>query len=296
MIRRPPRSTLFPYTTLFRSGSNKTRGDNRLARTCRGAKNRRRAPFITTKKYNGPGVKRDPTAKYRCPAVLRCVNETYTPVHNKRIQTHSLQCSSPPGTSRRESNDKVGHRALCLAWDEGRLSQLGTVVYRLPKSESDTSRHHGAWHLQSTEYTVRACPRRYYRHADIGRQTILFDVRRPFFTMAQSFPYGKSGSRNGGTHLRRRLDSAIWHTAADNYRPRSAIRVTPVQGIEHLDWCDPPPYLCISSRRQWLRRTLASPAEGRNKMPQQRTVDTRASDSSTGDTSRLQRGLTGNAS
>src|SRR3989441_7947969 len=27
MIRRPPRSTLFPYTTLFRSGSDRTRLD-----------------------------------------------------------------------------------------------------------------------------------------------------------------------------------------------------------------------------------------------------------------------------
>src|SRR3989475_1751631 len=26
MIRRPPRSTLFPYTTLFRSGGNRKRG------------------------------------------------------------------------------------------------------------------------------------------------------------------------------------------------------------------------------------------------------------------------------
>src|SRR3712207_6887168 len=26
MIRRPPRSTLFPYTTLFRSGSTRSRG------------------------------------------------------------------------------------------------------------------------------------------------------------------------------------------------------------------------------------------------------------------------------
>src|SRR3712207_8577385 len=30
MIRRPPRSTLFPYTTLFRSGSTRARA-NRLA-------------------------------------------------------------------------------------------------------------------------------------------------------------------------------------------------------------------------------------------------------------------------
>src|SRR3712207_7530257 len=29
MIRRPPRSTLFPYTTLFRSGRRRTRGRRR---------------------------------------------------------------------------------------------------------------------------------------------------------------------------------------------------------------------------------------------------------------------------
>src|SRR5258708_31723582 len=33
MIRRPPRSTLFPYTTLFRSGANRrAMVDNRLVR------------------------------------------------------------------------------------------------------------------------------------------------------------------------------------------------------------------------------------------------------------------------
>src|SRR5258707_4350692 len=44
MIRRPPRSTLFPYTTLFRSARPDTDGDDgfadrglRLARTFRGA-------------------------------------------------------------------------------------------------------------------------------------------------------------------------------------------------------------------------------------------------------------------
>src|SRR2546430_11830060 len=35
MIRRPPRSTLFPYTTLFRSGApSSTLGCGCLARTC----------------------------------------------------------------------------------------------------------------------------------------------------------------------------------------------------------------------------------------------------------------------
>src|SRR3712207_6883479 len=32
MIRRPPRSTLFPYTTLFRSGDRGTRGRRRTIR------------------------------------------------------------------------------------------------------------------------------------------------------------------------------------------------------------------------------------------------------------------------
>src|SRR2546426_6409948 len=31
MIRRPPRSTLFPYTTLFRSGLQRHHGDDRRA-------------------------------------------------------------------------------------------------------------------------------------------------------------------------------------------------------------------------------------------------------------------------
>src|SRR2546430_2860838 len=32
MIRRPPRSTLFPYTTLFRSGAGPNSGDHRQRR------------------------------------------------------------------------------------------------------------------------------------------------------------------------------------------------------------------------------------------------------------------------
>src|SRR5690242_21309940 len=34
MIRRPPRSTLFPYTTLFRSGNPPTAGRNFSRRAC----------------------------------------------------------------------------------------------------------------------------------------------------------------------------------------------------------------------------------------------------------------------
>src|SRR5437899_6689825 len=34
MIRRPPRSTLFPYTTLFRSGTNRARRPHADRRSC----------------------------------------------------------------------------------------------------------------------------------------------------------------------------------------------------------------------------------------------------------------------
>src|SRR3712207_7435140 len=46
MIRRPPRSTLFPYTTLFRSTPRRSRGTPRPAarggRACQGSARRRR--------------------------------------------------------------------------------------------------------------------------------------------------------------------------------------------------------------------------------------------------------------
>src|SRR3712207_8306868 len=47
MIRRPPRSTLFPYTTLFRSGRRREREDH--AR-------RRRAPAVPGHLGVGPAV------------------------------------------------------------------------------------------------------------------------------------------------------------------------------------------------------------------------------------------------
>src|SRR5690349_24249152 len=44
MIRRPPRSTLFPYTTLFRSGQGRARRRRDLHRRHHGRGVRRRAP------------------------------------------------------------------------------------------------------------------------------------------------------------------------------------------------------------------------------------------------------------
>src|SRR3712207_7872352 len=46
MIRRPPRSTLFPYTTLFRSGGHVRRGQRRLQGAgARARRRRRRLPL-----------------------------------------------------------------------------------------------------------------------------------------------------------------------------------------------------------------------------------------------------------
>src|SRR5258706_11887983 len=43
MIRRPPRSTLFPYTTLFRSSAGRRRGPLPAPAPCRGARELERA-------------------------------------------------------------------------------------------------------------------------------------------------------------------------------------------------------------------------------------------------------------
>src|SRR2546427_7629140 len=44
MIRRPPRSTLFPYTTLFRSESHRSRRHRRGPPSCRAPTDPRRCP------------------------------------------------------------------------------------------------------------------------------------------------------------------------------------------------------------------------------------------------------------
>src|SRR5438034_6064489 len=70
MIRRPPRSTLFPYTTLFRSPQHSAR----------------RGPHARAAR--GHGV----TARYR--RVVRCVAEPGAPAprseeHTSELQSHS---------------------------------------------------------------------------------------------------------------------------------------------------------------------------------------------------------------
>src|SRR5256886_9477028 len=56
MIRRPPRSTLFPYTTLFRSRPPEASGRHGLAHPCHhsdGSRRRRDAPAIPPGRRGG---------------------------------------------------------------------------------------------------------------------------------------------------------------------------------------------------------------------------------------------------
>src|SRR2546430_9445769 len=61
MIRRPPRSTLFPYTTLFRSDAASV-GPIRPPRfTARGRQGRMRRMAVIVQKYGGSSVDRKST-------------------------------------------------------------------------------------------------------------------------------------------------------------------------------------------------------------------------------------------
>src|SRR2546430_13101855 len=59
MIRRPPRSTLFPYTTLFRSGFRRNDQGNDWSVYCGGSK-WSRGKWILSYHYPGVSVGQDP--------------------------------------------------------------------------------------------------------------------------------------------------------------------------------------------------------------------------------------------
>src|SRR3712207_7351605 len=87
MIRRPPRSTLFPYTTLFRSGAplGLNRGRRRLART--------------------PGIV--PQAASPQPRLTRCgVGESGLPTREPRQDRKSTRLNS--------SHANISYAVFCL--------------------------------------------------------------------------------------------------------------------------------------------------------------------------------------
>src|SRR2546428_5216274 len=74
MIRRPPRSTLFPYTTLFRSRNGYSGDAARAGRTCS------RGHFVH---------RSDPGAHlYRC-ARIRAMNKMRSEEHTSELQSRS---------------------------------------------------------------------------------------------------------------------------------------------------------------------------------------------------------------
>src|SRR5260370_21895884 len=89
MIRRPPRSTLFPYTTLFRSRRNAGRGicrhgpTQRLSRLCRGCRPRLRSEEHTSELQSHLNL------------VCRLLLEKKKQDHRNETTYHA---SPPPGT------------------------------------------------------------------------------------------------------------------------------------------------------------------------------------------------------
>src|SRR5260370_17203035 len=63
MIRRPPRSTLFPYTTLFRSRSRKARVSYKVQRTINASLN---AATSTRAVSSNPNFVTDRSRAHRC--------------------------------------------------------------------------------------------------------------------------------------------------------------------------------------------------------------------------------------
>src|SRR3712207_1256062 len=96
MIRRPPRSTLFPYTTLFRSGTLAA-GADRLAAGVR----RARAQLL---RVDGVVVRGQPLQRPREPTALAClrhgpsVEPPRTPSARDRSQFRASAHGSPAGS------------------------------------------------------------------------------------------------------------------------------------------------------------------------------------------------------
>src|SRR3712207_8790992 len=81
MIRRPPRSTLFPYTTLFRS----------LGRRCRRSRRRRGEPVKST---SSPTSASAPTPRKRSAATCRASCAVSSRSGSTRSEEHTSELQS----------------------------------------------------------------------------------------------------------------------------------------------------------------------------------------------------------
>src|SRR5690242_21328121 len=84
MIRRPPRSTLFPYTTLFRSAR---------ARRRRQGEYRRRGRTPVSPGASRPGPRRDGECESRSPVRRSSLSWCRSEEHTSELQSHvNLVC------------------------------------------------------------------------------------------------------------------------------------------------------------------------------------------------------------
>src|SRR5688572_32641161 len=86
MLRRPPRSTLFPYTTLFRSSETQTR-TTRPARECAPPSARNPLPIRAPRSLPAPPARDPRPSRYRA-------ESTRSEEHTSELQSQSnLVCS-----------------------------------------------------------------------------------------------------------------------------------------------------------------------------------------------------------
>src|SRR5256885_9180151 len=91
MIRRPPRSTLFPYTTLFRSAGWLRRASNRQGSRCLSSVDR----SDEIRRALPPSERQDPALSDRC-ALRRVVEErAECPRPVLRSEEHTSELQSP---------------------------------------------------------------------------------------------------------------------------------------------------------------------------------------------------------
>src|SRR4051794_41396308 len=96
MIRRPPRSTLFPYTTLFRSVARWVRRKRRFRR--------RAANALRSARRSTPLRSEEHTSELQSPVHLVC----RLLLEKKKTNTHRLHPQTPPTTPQ----PLIPHRTL----------------------------------------------------------------------------------------------------------------------------------------------------------------------------------------
>src|SRR2546425_4531644 len=154
MIRRPPRSTLFPYTTLFRSGSERdpaiapTGGGERTAEEHRGAAGAgpRRAEGGAGKKVVGPRAERE---------AVRVVREETGLSERRACGLIGMHRGSWRYQRRERNEAALRARLRELAAERPRFGYRRLYIFlRREKTEDGTRSEEHTSELQSLAYLV----------------------------------------------------------------------------------------------------------------------------------------------